>query len=315
MENKDVNVFLISYNRLSYLKKLVDWLEKADFQKIHIVDNASTYPPLLEYLKKSHHRIHYLKKNQGHLAVWECGKFDEILKRENYIVSDCDVLPTEECPKQIVGYFENILEKYPEFTKVGFGLKLDDLPEEYVFKRNVLEWEGKFWKKNLADGLFDASIDTTFALYRPGIFPGEKKWWKSIRTGAPYLARHLPWYEDSKNLLEEAVYYQNNLNSRDSFWSVVDLELLKKYNKALKQELTNVYASWRWKILRGAYSVLGDQKKRNKFAKKDFPIKDEGKIADWQKNNKDHLEELGKIYSSFGWRMWDKISRFDRKSK
>ena len=43
-------------------------------------------------------------------------------------------------------------------------------------------------------GLFKSKIDTTFALYRPG--KSYQCWETTIRTGAPYLLRHLPWYED-----------------------------------------------------------------------------------------------------------------------
>ena len=47
----DIPIFVISYNRLTCLKLLVDYLCKHGYVKnIVIIDNASTYAPLLEYL-------------------------------------------------------------------------------------------------------------------------------------------------------------------------------------------------------------------------------------------------------------------------
>ena len=153
MNNKNIKVFIISYNRLSYLKRLVEWLEKAGFERIHIVDNASTYPPLLEYLKNSKHIVHRMEANYGHLVFWKCGKFDDIIRGEEYIVTDCDVLPVEECPKNVTEYFLKILDKYPSHTKVGFSLKIDDLPDCNLSKQAVLDWEGQFWRKKIENGL------------------------------------------------------------------------------------------------------------------------------------------------------------------
>ncbi len=317
MNNKDVNVFVISYNRLSYLKRLVAWLEKAGYEKIHIVDNASTYEPLLDYLDGSKHIVHRLEKNYGHLVVWQCGKFENIIKNERYIVTDCDVLPIEECPENVTEYFSKILDKYPFCAKVGFSLKIDDLPDYNLSKQTVLEWEGQFWKKKIENGLYNASIDTTFALYRPGIFPENKKWWKSIRTDFPYAARHLPWYEDSNNPGEEEIYYQNHLNNRDSFWSVNDLELLKKYNLELLEELNVIYDSRKWKLLQIIYRACNFIFPGNRFGKRigkknKSPEGDLNDVEVMQKYNKRLVVELGSIKSSGGWKFLEKMENIFR---
>ena len=315
MKNKDIDVFIISFNRLRHLKMLVAWLEIAGFENIHIVDNASAYPPLLEYLKESKHKIHILEKNYGRFVVWECGKFKEILDNKYYIVSDCDILPAEKCPLNVTEYFGEILEKYDQFTKVGFALKIDDLPEHNPSKEVILEWERKFWINKIAEGLFDASIDTTFAFYRPGIYPSNKKWWKAIRTDVPYIARHLPWYSDSDKSSEEDIFYQNNLQNKSSFWSITDLDLLKKYNKDTWEELEIVYASSRWKLLQIVYRTLNFIFHKEQFGRKigkKEKISMEG-ISDLkilQRYNKELVEELGTIYSSGGWKFFQKFSAF-----
>ena len=312
--DKNINVFIISYNRLKYLRELVCWLGKAGFENIHIVDNNSTYPPLLEYFSMSKHKVHRLEKNYGHLVVWKCGKFNEIIDNKNYIVTDCDVLPIEECPFDIVRYFLGILGRYPKVTKVGFGLKIDDLPQHYQYKDSVVKWEQQFWKKKLEGNFFSANIDTTFALYRKGIYPDSKKWWRSIRTDFPYLGRHLPWYENLKNKSEEDVFYQNSLENKSSFWSVDDVELLKKYSQELNVQLGEVYSSKKWRILKALY-FFGSKVTFGKGFNKKIGTKkilQTGNIFDvvfLQRYNREIAEELGIITSSSAWKFVEKIEK------
>lgn len=319
MKNADVDVFIISYNRLSYLRSIVEWLEKAGFENIHIVDNASTYLPLLEYLSSSKHQIHRLNENYGHLAVWKCGKFKDVIDNKKYIVTDCDILPVEQCPLNVTEYFENILEEYPGVTKVGFALKVDDLPQQNASKEAVLDWEKQFWERKIGEGLFDASIDTTFALYRPGVYPENKKWWKSIRTDFPYIARHLPWYADTAHPTKEDIFYQNSIQNEDSFWSVTDLESLKKYNKELLAELEMIYASRKWKILQFVYkfcnTFVSNGRFRAKIGKKNTPPSEKlESVQELQKYNKQLVVELGSIKSSGGWKLLQNISDYFSKT-
>lgn len=316
MTNKNIDIFIISYNRLSYLRSLIEWLEKAGFENIHIVDNCSTYRPLVDYLKSSKHKVHILEKNYGHLAVWKCGKFKDIINRSRYIVTDCDVLPIKECPSEVVGYFSDLLDKYGNYTKVGFSLRIDDIPMCNASRNTIINWEKQFWQKRISNDVFDASIDTTFAMYNPGIYPESKKWWKSLRTDFPYMAMHLPWYEDTSNLNKENVFYQNSIDPNFSFWSINDLEMLKEYNKNLLKELDEIYNSRKWKILQVAY-LFGNLffKKRfsKRIGKKNKPPKGSlQEVAIMQQYNKKLVVELGSVKSSGGWKLLEKIeNNFD----
>ena len=40
----------------------------------------------------------------------------------------------------------------------------------------------------------------------------------AARTGYPYMARHLSWYEDSSNPSEEQLYYEAHMNKDYSHW-------------------------------------------------------------------------------------------------
>jgi len=317
MTNKNIDVFVISFNRLTYLKSIINWLEKAGFENIHIIDNNSTYPPLLEYLKFSKHDVCIMDKNYGHLVVWACGKFNDILNNKYYIVSDCDILPVNECTSNVTEYFLSILNKYRHLTKVGFALKVDDLPDQYLFKDVVVDWEKKFWTKKIDKGLFDAPIDTTFALYRPGIFPNNKYWYKSIRTDYPYVARHLPWYSDSSKISEEDQFYLKEINESSSNWVLTDVNMLQKRNNELRTELMKVYKSRKWIVLQIIYKFfnlfLPLEKIHTKIGKKLnlFIVNSDAKLL--LKNNIEISSELNSIRNSMGWRVLKKLSNIVRK--
>jgi hypothetical protein len=231
-------IFLIAFNRLEYLMQVVSWLETAGYTEIHIIDNDSSYPPLLEYLDTSPHHVHRMDKNYGHLVLWDSGRFDDIIMHRNFVLTDCDILPDEACPADVVERLAVILARYPNFTKTGLSLRIDDLPDHYSLKPKVLEWEAPFWEHKLENGtLYEAAVDTTFAYYRPGITPKDKRWWRSLRTAAPLAARHLPWYADTSKPSHEDIYYQTHLKEMSSQWSTTDPVLLKEQNIKLMAEV------------------------------------------------------------------------------
>ena len=45
-----VPILINSFNRLHSLQRLMNWLLRAGYANLHIIDNASSYPPLLRYL-------------------------------------------------------------------------------------------------------------------------------------------------------------------------------------------------------------------------------------------------------------------------
>lgn len=214
----EIPIIINNFNRLSYLKMQIEWLENAGYRNIYIIDNYSDYPPLLDYYEKTLYTVFKLDRNQGHFSLWETVIFMKFSK-DFYVYTDSDVLPIHDCPKDILNYFKNLLIEFPKFQKVGFGLKIDDIPDHYNLKKRVVKWENQFWKNTLKTDIFEALIDTTFALYRPGEKGGADLF--AIRTGGKYLARHLPWYENSDFIDSETEYYMKTCNSSSSWYSAV----------------------------------------------------------------------------------------------
>ena len=209
-------VFITVRDRLTCLNNLVAWLERAGQGEIYLVDNNSTYPPLLDYLEASNHQVIRLGRNIGHRSPWISGSVQRIARGRHYVVTDPDVIPDEQCPIDALDHLRSVLDRYPEKHKAGLGLRIDDLPDHYPLAADVVAWEQRFWATELSPGLFDAPIDTTFAMYRP--LPHRPSDSLAIRTGAPYVARHMPWYSDPENLSEDERYYRAHADTVFSNW-------------------------------------------------------------------------------------------------
>lgn len=206
-------VYIINFNRLSYLQKMIAMLEKYGFRNIHIIDNSSTYPPMVEYLKQTPYTVHYMQKNYGHMVFFEVDEFKDVRENEYYVLTDPDTIAVDACPQDFMDYFYQVLQQYPQFNKVGFSLKTDDLDNTSEANKLVIKWEKLFYKHRLnhfKPYIYDAPIDTTFALYRPQKEWYSKDFYKGIRIGAPYEVRHLPWYKDLQKLDDEDKFYVQN---------------------------------------------------------------------------------------------------------
>ena len=220
---KNIPIIIISFNQLFYLKQLVNFLKKHNYSNIVIIDNNSTYPPLLDYFDsiESTVTLHRLNKNWGHLVFWKNKELFEKYSKGYYVVTDADVVPDVDCPSDFLKYFISILNYNENIAKVGFSLKIDDIPEANTNKSKILKWEFQFHQNKNSEGNYYAPIDTTFALYRPNYAYNEKSFFAAIRTKKPYQCRHGGWYLNTNNLTEEQVYYYSKCNESSS-WRIDD---------------------------------------------------------------------------------------------
>jgi len=196
-------------DRLTPLKALVEWLEHAGHERLVLLDNFSTYEPLLEYLRSSPHTVWWTGVNNGARAFWHYGLSSPDARRVGtdwFVYTDPDCVPIEDCPLDAVPHLHELLERYPDVPKAGLGLSLADVSldmRDYHHEKNLLGPNPPHWKGQLEPGVYHSWIDTTFALYRPGSGHGLP----SIRTTYPYECRHLSpsWYPDLAD--EESDYY------------------------------------------------------------------------------------------------------------
>jgi hypothetical protein len=232
---KTIPIVIISFNQLNYLKDLVDFLLKKQYTNVVILDNKSTYPPLLDYFDtiKEQVTIYRLQENIGHLSFWKSEAIFKKYSKGYYVVTDADIVPVSECPEDFINQFIKLIDKAFDRTKVGFSLKIDDIPDTNPNKEKIIVWESKFWRSKINKNVYKAPIDTTFALYRPRYSYKLKDFTKAWRTDFPLQASHGGWYLDSKNLTEEQHYYFKTANASAS-WQINDKgQLLNEVHRSI----------------------------------------------------------------------------------
>lgn len=218
---RDVPIFINSFNRVNCLRQLIQWLQTHGYRRIFVIDNASTYPPLLVYyetIEKAGVTVIRLCENVGSLALWEREVLHTVGVSSEFVYTDPDVVPAESCPGTVVQHLQRLLNQYPEVPKIGLGLRLASIPTHFRHRAEALRWEAQFWRRPVAPGLMAAEVDTTFALYRPGS-AHELGNANNLRTTYPYLAEHLGWHVNSEHPSEEDICYATTARMDVTNWN------------------------------------------------------------------------------------------------
>jgi hypothetical protein len=200
-----VKAFVIFRDRVSYARECVAALGAAGLD-VYVVDHASSWPAALAWLAQTDATVLRRGENAYPWQLWEWGPFRDLMEgdTEPYVVTDPDVVPSEDCPADWVARLSGVLARSGA-VKAGLGLRLDRLPS--WCRDEITEWESGFWVDEWEEGVFRANVDTTLALYRPFTEYPLFALGPSLRTGWPYVADHLSWYEDSDLSPELRHYY------------------------------------------------------------------------------------------------------------
>jgi hypothetical protein len=198
-------VFIVCRDRLTCLVGLLDWLESVgNADEVYLIDNASTWPPLLDYYASTPHTVIRTGANHGHRVGWSAGILRQYAAGRPFIYTDPDVLPVEDCPDDAIARMASVLHQVRGLAKCGFSIKIDDLTP-WIAHRAVA-WETKYWQNyDHHIGAYFAPIDTTFALYAP--YMTRRFRYNAYRLPPPHSIRHLPWYMHPDDMDAEERYY------------------------------------------------------------------------------------------------------------
>ena len=220
---KNIPIIILNKDRFEPLKELVGSLQVRGYTNISVIDNKSTYEPLLNWYSRVASTI-TIFRNEVDATLYDNSTFHRLAVVLNvspfkeimegyYIHTDSDVVLDDTVPHDFVEHMLEVSNEYPDVDKIGLGLRLNDIPDT-PYGRGIVEYEKPYWDKRLAHQkyeIYDAPVDTTFALYRPGkptlLGPN------SIRMCGDYMIRHLPWYYDINNLPLDELHYIKNLES------------------------------------------------------------------------------------------------------
>ena len=208
-----IPVIINNRNLLTWPKAMVEKISTyEDVGDVIIIDNDSTYIPLLEWYNTNPCTIKKVS-NLGHTAPWLSGIVDK-LNSEYYIVTDSD-LGLDGIPLDVIPYLIDKMN-HLNIDKIGLGLNWQIVKEEALYYNWMQTHEKNRWASSQIknDIYLDIPIDTTFALYeKKNYFIG------GASTTFPYVARHFPWEmtKEEYNDNEEFKYYIKEATNSSSF--------------------------------------------------------------------------------------------------
>ena len=206
---------------------MVEYLVQIPELRVVILDNASTYPALLDWYNTNPCEVERLTANFGNFCAWSATdavpghtkpnffeKYDCV--GSQYIVSDSD-LDLKNVPREtLLSTLQEGLRRYPWAVKCGLGLRIDNLPDTEI-AREAKRWEGN--NHTLIDDLYiKAAVDTTFCLCT-GV--GEQNDFdRCLRVAPPYQAEHIGWYYGLHNPPpEDENWYMDHLSAAHNHYS------------------------------------------------------------------------------------------------
>jgi len=216
-----IPIFIITRDRLTTLQRsIASYLKLVDVEII-LLDNGSTYPPLLEWMNSCGFKIIRNPTPTGtfrDISQWIGETIKEYMNSspsEFYIVTDPDIELCNPSP-ELLTYYKAVLGAYSAAACVGPMLRIDDLPECFHFRDQMIHshmiqfWDETKHKRILFRNvnIQPAWIDTTFAMYRKNFY--FRRLNIGIRVHDPYWAWHLDWYMDTLNLTPEQQYYKDH---------------------------------------------------------------------------------------------------------
>ena len=209
----DIPIFILARDRMAGLTKMVYWLLRAGYHDIRILDDDSTYPPLLEYYDRigAMPYVQVIRRGgeNGSAVLWETELLNDLPPETPYVVASSEAIPDEKCPQDIVRRLCLELDNYPFLEKIGPVLRTDDVndTDPNIVKEKQAYLACQFVSPK--DGAYFAPVENTFALYRGICHHYAVR--LSLRIGSPYLLRNLPWYYDQQHLPEDVRYYYDHL--------------------------------------------------------------------------------------------------------
>ena len=208
-----IPVIINNRDLLTWPKAMVDKIKTLDgVGDIIIIDNGSTYQPLLDWYDTKPCEIIKVG-NMGHTAPWGCGLVDKL--GVPYVVTDPD-LGIDDLPSDTLIVLNNKLNESTHLNKVGLKLDWESITDRSPYYNHLQSYDKSRWEtSNIENGIYtDVHIDTTFALYNvKHYFVGGGS------LTAPYIAKHYPWEltEEDRNNNDEFSYYIKNASSASSY--------------------------------------------------------------------------------------------------
>ncbi len=228
-----MKAFVTNFNNLENgFRDMVTWFLNHGVRPT-VLDNASSYPPLLKFYEKMKSDIDLVPVgfNGNTWVFWQHGFNTEENCKEHYITTDGDCPPDVDCPDDLIERMICVLDELTRAIKVSPGIRIDNIPDCYSRKADAISCQSSVaqspdWGLSQSTAIEVAGVkihraitDTTMTMWRAG-YRGEGRLstndWQTeqYRMEAPYLVKHVPWYANSSVTTPEQAFYRqaNPLN-------------------------------------------------------------------------------------------------------
>ena len=206
-----IPVLVPCFNNETYSRNMLSQLIKLGFDNIIFLDNNSDDPGMKSFLHNIDGTLATVIFQGQNLGPRDCVQNPYNLEfLPNYFcVTDPDLQFNPDLPADWLAQLIALTEKY-KIGKAGFALDLSEpeLMQDYdinihgrLFK--IWQWEAQYFQNQITttptgDAVYDAKIDTTFAVYnRKYLKPEGENFYTALRVAGRYTAKHLPWYKQT----------------------------------------------------------------------------------------------------------------------
>ncbi len=215
----DIPVYVICFNRFTYVNGMVDQLRR--FTKhIVLLDNNSTQPELLDFYMRMKFdpivKVVYFSnyKYVPHNIIYN--NLDHV--PDIFALTDPDLQFRDDMPLDFLDQFAEMTEEY-RIGKVGCALNISGklLPLKNTRGFSIVEWESRFWetKVNSKAGYecYSAWIDTTMAVHNKKYFTFKQRY-DAVRVAGVFTAEHIPW----RKIAPDDDFYKNTKRPDAGSW-------------------------------------------------------------------------------------------------
>ena len=210
-----IPIVILCHNNEYYVNNTIIQLERYHNNFI-ILDNFSDDVDTLKYLDNVSLKYKVVRTD-AHYEPYKARNFIYDQLPIHFCFTDPDLEYSKNLPADFIDKLIQISDRH-KVQKIGLALKIDDYNEmyqgNYVFEKTIYEWEIKFWQNKIDDDiyeLYEADVDTTFALYNKNIPTS-----KVLRVAGNFTCKHLPWYVNNNNKIDKDVFNKMYKNSK---WS------------------------------------------------------------------------------------------------
>lgn len=213
-------IFIPCFNNRTYVTMMLGQLKRTGFRRIIFVDNASSAPDMRAWLDGLGAEADVVAMDEN-LGPWHIVKDPANLELMpgRFCLTDPDIAFNPDLPADFLNQLASLTQR-EQVGKAGFALDIHDRAamKNDLFQfgdqhMRIWDWEEKFWRRPLeplpgGDPVFNAPIDTTFALYDRRFYDPDT-FYPAVRVAGRFTAQHLPWLREHGVPADEAAVYAN----------------------------------------------------------------------------------------------------------